>query len=164
MLCDICHKNSATVHLTEIINDKIIEMHICQACAKSKTEELNEQLNMSDFLGGLVGVGEAKKEERLLKCSSCRLSYSEFKKKGKLGCNYCYVTFRRQLLSLLKKIHGSVRHIGKCPLHIDKKMPIEAKIKEVHERLERAIQLEEYEEAAGLRDEIKRLKRNKKTI
>ncbi len=163
MLCDICRKNLATVHLTEIINDKIVEMHICQSCAQSKTEELNEQLNIADFLGGLVGAKEAKFSKVLLRCSSCGLRWSDFKKRGRLGCDNCYTLFREQLLPLLKRIHSSTRHTGKIPLHIDKRMSLEAKVKELHEQLRRAVQLEAFEEAAHLRDEIKKLEsRNKK--
>ena len=160
MLCDICHKNIATVHLTEIINDKVVEMHICKKCAKMKTEELKKQLNISDFLGGLVDIGEVERAGKLLlKCSSCGLSYQDFKKKGRLGCQSCYVTFRQRLLPLLRKIHGSVRHTGKFPLHWEKKISRQDNLRELKERLERAVKLEEYEEAAALRDEIRKLEK-----
>ena len=74
MLCDICHKNIATIHLTEIVNDKVVELHACQACAKLKAQELSEQFSASDFVGGLADIGAAKKKEQTLKCSSliCR--------------------------------------------------------------------------------------------
>jgi protein arginine kinase activator len=157
MLCDICHKNNATVHLTEIVNDKVVEMHICQVCAKLKAEELKEQLDISNLLGGLVGVGELHKEETSLKCSSCGLTYSDFRKKGRLGCGKCYVTFKNQLLPLLKKIHSSTHYSGKFPSRISQKTSPETKVKELKDRLERAIQLEEYEDAVGLRDEIRKL-------
>ncbi|MDD5584520.1 MAG: UvrB/UvrC motif-containing protein [Candidatus Omnitrophica bacterium] len=156
MLCDICHKNIATVHLTEIVNEKIAEMHICQPCAKTKTDEIKEQLNISDFLGGLTGIGQTKEkqEEISLKCSSCGLTYGDFKKKGRFGCGQCYTSFKAVLLPLLKKIHGSTRHVGKTPLKRVIGKPAE-KISDLKTRLARAIQMEEYEEAAQLRDEIK---------
>lgn len=159
MLCDICQKNIATVHLTEIINDKVIEMHICQACAQSKAQELSEQPDISNFLAALAGEENIKSQEYSLKCSFCGLKFGEFKKKGRLGCSRCYLDFKRQLLPLLKKIHGSSRHIGKIPLHIDKEISFEIKLEELRKQLKRAIQLEEYEDAAHLRDEIKRLEK-----
>jgi len=163
MLCDLCHKHIATVHLTEIINDKIAEMHICQACAKTKTEEIKDQLNISDFLGGLAVAGTAeRKEESSLKCVSCGLTYADFKKKGRLGCGNCYIVFKQMLLPLLKRIHGSTHHVGKSPLHKEERISREANIKELKNRLERAIQLEEYEEAARLRDELKSLEKQDK--
>jgi len=161
MLCDICHKNIATIHLTEIINDKVVEMHVCQACAKSKAQELSDQFSLSDFVGGLADIGEKKRKEQALKCPTCGLSYAEFKKKGRLGCEGCYKTFRQQLLPLLKKIHSATRHSGKIPLHLEKKVTAQIKLKELEARLQRAIQLEEYEEAARLRDEIKKLQSRK---
>ena len=163
MLCDICHKNNATVHLTEIINERVVEMHICQACAQSKANELNKHLNISGFLGSLADMIGSPSRESPLKCSSCGLSYEEFKKKGRLGCGNCYVAFRKLLLPLLKKVHSATQHTGKIPVHIDKKVSRQLKIKDLQKRLQRAIQLEEYEEAAKLRDQIKGLEK-KKTI
>jgi protein arginine kinase activator len=160
MLCDICHKNIATVHLTEIVNDKIAEMHICSTCAKTKTEEIKDQLNISDFLGGLSGIGPAqgKKEEIDLKCASCGLTYADFKKKGRLGCSNCYVSFRVVLLPLIKKIHGSTHHVGKSPLkHV--LGAAQEKIADLKTQLKKAIQMEEYEAAARLRDEMKNLEK-----
>ncbi|MFA6281331.1 MAG: UvrB/UvrC motif-containing protein [Candidatus Omnitrophota bacterium] len=155
MVCDICHKNIATVHLTEVINDKVVEMHICQHC--TKTEEFKENLNIQELLGGLMDSGCNQRKEKLsLKCPSCGLTYDDFRKKARLGCGKCYLTFRQQLLPLLKKIHGSLHYTGKRPLSSAHKVPGENKVDELQERLDRAIQLEEFEEAARLRDELKK--------
>ncbi|MCF7907381.1 MAG: UvrB/UvrC motif-containing protein [Candidatus Omnitrophica bacterium] len=161
MLCDICHKNIATVHLTEIINDKVAEMHICQACAQNKSEGLAQQPNISDFVGGLVNADLTKKDNRALKCPACGFNYNDFKKKGRLGCGRCYTAFRRQLLPLLKKIHGAIRHTGKIPLDVKRPVSSEVKLRELNDQLERAIQLEEYEAAAKIRDKLKKLDKNK---
>lgn len=157
MLCDVCHKNIATVHLTEIVNDKMVEMHICQKCAATKAEELKEQLSISDLLGGLVEVGLPAKEKVSLKCPTCGMKYEEFRKKGRFGCQNCYVTFKPHLLPFLKKIHGATRHIGKVPLALQGEVSLRQNIKELKEKLEQAIAKEAYEEAAALRDEIKKL-------
>ena len=163
MLCDICHKNNATVHLTEIINDKVVEMHICQVCAKIKANQLNKHLNISGFLGSLADVvGGLPQERGLLRCPSCGLNYEDFKKTGRLGCGKCYETFHRFLLPLLKKIHSSINHNGKVPTCLEKKVTSQSKIDGLNQRLRRAIQLEEYEEAAKLRDQIKVLEKNKR--
>ena len=159
MLCDVCHKNNATVHLTEIINERVVEMHICQACAQSKANELNKHLNISGFLGSLADMVGSPLKESLLKCSSCGLNYENFKGKGKLGCGNCYSTFRKLLLPLLKKMHSATQHTGKTPGHIDKKVPRQMGVEDLQARLKRAIQLEEYEEAARLRDKIKELEK-----
>jgi protein arginine kinase activator len=163
MICDICQKNSATVHLTEIVNDKVVEMHICQACASFKAEELNVQFNISDFLGGLAGTESLRADKQSLRCKSCGFSYEDFKKKGRLGCSRCYSVFKQQLLPLLKKIHSSARHVGKVPGKARQKVSLELDVQELRKRLMRAIKLEEYEEAASLRDKIRKLeKKNNK--
>jgi protein arginine kinase activator len=156
MLCDICHKNIATVHLTEIINDKVIEVHICQKCTKLKTEELKNQLSLSDFLSGLVEKEEVRRKPSLV-CPLCKLTFNEFRKKGRLGCSNCYKMFKEQLLPLFRKIHGSTQHVGKFPKSVEDRILIERKIGQLREMLARAIKLEEYEEAARLRDKIKQL-------
>ena len=113
-------------------------------------------MNISDFLGGLTGSGKERPRTVVLKCPACGMNYEEFRKKGRLGCDRCYLTFRKQLVPLLKKIHSATRHTGKIPLSIDKKISLATKIKELNARLQRAIELEEFEEAAWLRDEIKK--------
>lgn len=161
MVCDICHQNSATMHLTEIINDEVVEMHICQVCAKSKAKELQEQLNISDFLGGLLGVEDLGVKNQTLTCSNCGFSYADFKKKGRLGCSRCYVTFKQLLLPLLRKIHSATRHTGRSPVQKGKKEPIGSKIEQLRLKLNEAIKHEEYEQAARLRDEIKKMTKGK---
>lgn len=163
MLCDICHENNATVHLTEIINERVVEMHICQACAQSKANELNKHLNIPGFLGSLADMVGSPIKKSLLKCSFCGLSYEEFKEKGRLGCGNCYLTFRKLLLPLLKRVHGATQHTGKTPGHIDKKVSRQTKINDLQAHLKRAIQSEEYEEAAKIRDQIKELESKKKS-
>ncbi|MCM8831897.1 MAG: UvrB/UvrC motif-containing protein [Candidatus Omnitrophica bacterium] len=162
MLCDLCHKNIATVHLTEIVENKIVEMHICQACAKSKAKGIEEQISIFDFLAGLTNIEEvtSKKSKLLTECKACGLTYADFKKNGRFGCASCYQYFKNAILPLLRKIHGSDQHKGKCPRE-EKVEQIELKIKDLRKRLELAIQLEEYEEAAKLRDEIKKIEEQK---
>ncbi len=158
MVCDICHKNHATIHLTEIVDTKIVEMHICQDCAQAKAKILNEQLHLSGFVGALAGTGEEKsKKEAKLKCSFCGFKFEDFKAKGRLGCGTCYEAFRKQLLPLIKKIHGSTRHVGKIPNTSSQGDSLNLEIRELKIRLQRAIQIEEYEEAARLRDNIRKL-------
>ncbi|MDD4182719.1 MAG: UvrB/UvrC motif-containing protein [Candidatus Omnitrophica bacterium] len=156
MLCDICHKNIATVHLTEIINDKVVEMHICQNCTKIKTQELKDNLTIPELLTGLMDTAETPKKEISLKCPFCGLTYADFKKKARLGCGRCYSVFKVQILPLLKKIHGSLTYAGKSAVRAQKDS-LPGSVKELKTRLERAVKLEEYEEAARLRDELKKL-------
>jgi protein arginine kinase activator len=158
MVCDICNKNHATIHLTEIVDNKVVETHICQDCAREKAKALNEHLHLSGFVGGLAQNEDVRDEkEKKVVCSFCGYRYADFKMKGRLGCGHCYEAFRRQLVPLIKKIHGSIRHVGKVPHNLDQRASVDTELKEIRARLKRAIQLEEYEEAAALRDELKKL-------
>ena len=163
MLCDICGKNPATVHLTEIIDDQMKELHLCEECAHDKSEAMEQQFGLSDLLAGLSEFGKSSKDEALinLKCPSCQLSYADFKKLGRLGCSECYNTFRKYLTPLLRKIHGSSQHIGKSPLNIKPARSSSPKkrdpLADARLKLAQAIEKEEFEEAAKLRDQIKAL-------
>ena len=166
MLCDLCHKNGATVHLTEIVNDKVVEMHICQKCARSKTAELKDQLSISELLSGLMDIEGISEARPALKCPVCGMTYTDFKKSGRLGCETCYATFKDKLFPLLKKVHGSLHYSGKTPTAkapvAKQKVSDSESLKELKKRLERAIEMEEYEEAARLRDETKKLEKKNK--
>jgi protein arginine kinase activator len=171
MLCDVCKKKQATVHLTEIVNDEVTELHLCEECAKSKGAQMQQHFSIADLLSGLVDFpleASKRKEHIKLKCPKCGMKYSDFKKLGRFGCANCYDVFKRALYPLLRKIHGSAHHLGKQP----KEMPVKTvkstkarpkpeeradRLKELKKRLEKAIELEEFEEAAALRDKIKEL-------
>ena len=157
MRCDLCNKNTATVHLTEIVNDKVAELHICQNCAQVKAQELKQQLSVPELLGGLIDIEGLRPKATALRCPTCKMTYADFKKTGRLGCEQCYVTFKANLMPLLRKVHGSLNHQGKIPGSAKKGTLTTGKLKEMKERLGRAIKMEEYEEAARLRDEIRKL-------
>ena len=160
MVCDICNKNQATVHLTEIIDDQITELHLCEKCARQKSAEMEEHFGLADLLSGLVDMGPAvvDEEEIKVKCPNCGMKYSDFKKIGRLGCGECYNTFRKAMLPLLKRIHGSSQHYGKAPTKIKKAVvKTKTEIEDLKAQLQKAIQMEAFEEAARLRDKIKEL-------
>lgn len=172
MKCEVCGKKKATVHLTELIDEKVSELHICEDCAREKSVQMEQQFGLADLLAGLSDFGkpmEEKPEEpqQILKCPNCSTTYQEFKKHGRLGCSECYQTFQRQLGSLLKKIHGASRHTGKAPKHIAAKAVPEASvqtategsIEEMKEQLQQAVLCEDYERAAKLRDQIRSMER-----
>lgn len=158
MVCDICGKNQATVHLTEIIDDQITELHLCEKCAREKGTEMEEHFGLADLLSGLVDLGPpiVAEQDLKIKCPDCGMTYSDFKRIGRLGCGECYNAFRKGLGPLLKRIHGSSQHYGKAPTKV-KKVAIKAKtqIQELKAELQKAIQMEAFEEAARLRDKIK---------
>ena len=163
MQCDACGKKEATVHLTEIVNDKITKLHLCEDCAKAKGAEMEEHFGLSDLLAGLADLGSNAAPEAVatIKCQSCGFTYQDFKKVGRFGCSECYEAFKKQIDPLLKRIHGVNRHIGKVPLAAGPAGPVPEKtqnlqdIKALKAQLEKAIQSENFEEAARLRDSIR---------
>ena len=162
MLCDLCGKNQATVHLTEIIDDQMSELHLCEECAHHKSVQMQQQFGLADLLAGLAEFGQPKGAARVvnLKCSNCGLSYQDFKRIGRLGCGECYASFKKYLLPLLKKIHGSTQHLGKSPYKMIPNAKKKIDLVELRMKLQRAIDREEFEEAARLRDKIREMEKN----
>jgi protein arginine kinase activator len=175
MLCDICKKNEATVHLTEVVNDDVSELHICEQCAREKGTSMQQHFGIAELLSGLADLPAdmvSRKSHIGIKCPGCGMSYDNFKKMGKFGCAKCYDAFRRALYPLFKKIHGTSRHIGKTPdkstlvksgrsAKPDKAYAAKDKLKDLKAKLLDAIKREEFEQAAVLRDKIKAIETKK---
>ena len=174
ILCDECGKNKATVHLTEIVNDLITKLNLCEACAKAKGAEAEQHFGIADLLSAPSDVeqipsaapGGATTPSKH-KCSHCGLSYEDFKRVGRLGCGECYKTFRTSLAPLLKRIHGANQHLGKSPtpqaLEDAKASNKRAQeLEQVKNDLSKAVKNEEFEVAAALRDKIKFLEKKSK--
>jgi protein arginine kinase activator len=167
MLCDICQKRPATLHFTEIINDQINEIHLCEECAKEKGVDeipIKPSFSLADLFAGLLETEKpfALDKEVVLKCKNCGLTYGDFKERGKLGCSQCYETFKENLLPLLRRIHGSTQHTGKSPLEVGGKLKYLNQIKELRRELNKAVLREEFERAAEMRDKIKELEKKRK--
>lgn len=160
MVCDVCGKKKATVHLTEIIDEQMSEMHLCEECAREKSVHMEQQFGLADLLAGLADFGKQVKdpEKVSIKCPNCTMSYDDFRKFGRLGCSDCYEAFKVHLSALLRKIHGSNQHFGKVPAKIPtadrEKM---GDLQELKHQLQQAIQMEDFEKAAELRDKIRDL-------
>ena len=120
MLCQICQKNAANVHFTQIVNNKKIELYLCEQCAKEKGQlNIGSPFGMADFFAGLMGFGEnaaAHGQTQLeQRCKTCGMSYEDFQKTGKLGCGDCYKLFGDRMKPVLKRLHGNLGHTGKVP-------------------------------------------------
>ena len=162
MVCNICGKNQATVHLTEIIDDQITELHLCEECAQKKGAQMESHFGLSDLLAGLADLGtqfNKTKTDIKLKCPKCGLTYEDFKKVGRLGCGECYTAFKEALVPLLKRIHGSTQHCGKSPKKIARIVKARNELEVLKEKLQKSIQKEDFEEAAKLRDKIREIEK-----
>ncbi|MFH1837791.1 MAG: UvrB/UvrC motif-containing protein [Candidatus Omnitrophota bacterium] len=161
MKCNICGIKDASVHLTEVINDQVTKLHLCEKCAKEKSDEMQSHFGLTDLLSGLMDMGSpvdggAFEESLTVKCPVCSMTFYDFQKTGRLGCGECYNAFSKNLSELLKKIHGSDRHVGKRPL-IEKKEGDRDKqdIQRLRDELNDLVDREEFEKAAILRDRIR---------
>jgi len=169
MQCDICGKKKATVHLTEIVDEQMSEMHLCEECARQKSSQMEQQFGLADLLAGLSQTTPTVKEgkESVLKCATCGLNYEDFRKFGRLGCSQCYVSFKENLSGLLRKIHGSSHHLGKTPNGSKAQIPVAIStstallspdtLEGLKKQLQSAIEAEDFEKAAMLRDKIRSL-------
>ncbi|MFH1784495.1 MAG: UvrB/UvrC motif-containing protein [bacterium] len=174
MLCNMCHKKEAVVHFTEIIENQITKLHICEDCAKQKGLQFpfgKPLFSMADLLAGLTNFEAYSTEQQAkIKCPKCGVTYNDFKRNGKLGCCECYTCFHTELATLLKRIHGGVTHLGKLPVSrgnktgtkkkasVETSTSIERQLRQLQSELQDAVKREEYERAAIIRDRIKGLK------
>jgi len=158
--------------LTEIVNDQITKLNLCESCAKEKGSDVEQHFGIADLLAALSDVETASPHTAGLppsknKCAHCGMGYEDFKKIGRLGCSECYITFKATLTPLLKRIHGSPQHLGKSPNpeHL-KEQKISSRFLEeleaAKDELQKAVKKEEFEVAASLRDKIKFLEKKVK--
>jgi protein arginine kinase activator len=153
--CQYC-SNPATVHLTDIVNKKKKELHLCQHCAEKKDLLQNQELNLSAIVQTLIGQHVAPSDELArLTCPHCGIKFMEFRAQGRLGCPHDYEVFRVGLAPLLESFHRARRHVGKAPQHKMQDSAALAGLSELRQQLRQAVEAEAYEEAARLRDLIR---------
>ena len=162
MKCQICNTNKANIIFTQIINNEKIVMQICSECAKKKGLTLDirtDTPSQIEPVDSLVGSLTVKIPD--ITCPECNLTFEEFKKTGVFGCDICHKAFGSHIANLLKQIHGLARHEGKSPRIIPEELDIKKKLKELRSKLKRFIELEEYENAAEIRDRINMLEKER---
>ena len=157
MLCDVCKCNDASVFLTQILEGKMQKVNLCDACSKEKGVQDPTGFALADLLLGIGAAEEIEKGSATQKCPVCGFTQADFKKTGRLGCSSCYRTFAEGLESLLKAMHKGTEHVGKLPERAARQMQLNDKMRALNDNLEKAVAEENYEIAASLRDQIKRL-------
>lgn len=173
MLCEKCHKREAKVYCTEIINGEKKEQRLCEECAAEYASFKLESAGFKgfDITGLLAGIlnGSSQEQQAVnaepleeLSCPVCGLTFQEFLQKGKFGCAGCYRSFGKVLEKSFRQIQGNEKHTGKRPKGYVS--PVEKAVKQLTEadrltlKLQEAVEKEEFEEAARLRDQIRELK------
>lgn len=180
MLCENCKENEANVKYTQIINGVKKEIQLCDKCSKKLgigTFDFNMPIDLSSFLGEFF---EDEKQllpnfiqKQNLMCEKCNMTYDEFINSGKFGCDNCYDVFSERIDPVLKNIHGANRHIGRGYINSkktdkniikdvsneesNKEKTENSKLDKLEKELKQAINEERYEDAAKIRDEIKKI-------
>lgn len=153
------------MHMTKVINFQKTELHLCEFCAKEAGTELGiliePNFSFQNLIAGLLegdlNFYQQPSSIKTLCCQNCGLTFSDFRNHGMVGCGECYRYFKVGLEPLLKKMHGSAVHTGKVPKRTGGKVRLRKEIEDLRRQLQQAIAKEDYEKAAHLRDEIRRL-------
>lgn len=170
MLCQMCGQHPATTHIKTIVNGKLAQAHLCADCAK-KQGYGNLFADWGSGFGSLLSgfMGSAAPARQVTRCPGCGASFEDITRSGKIGCAECYHTFRGQLLPIIQRIHGTAQHKGKVPgssaLRVtdpnNKIVAVEeTPLEEKKRLLKQAIETQDFERAAVLRDEIKELEQH----
>ena len=179
MLCDNCGENEANVKYTQIVNGVKKEMHLCEKCSKElgissltvSDFNFDMPMNMSSFFADFLNNSQSDfipslGETNVLKCNECGMTYDEFLDTGKFGCGNCYETFSAKIDPILKGIHNGNRHVGRKGIEnttkLNKNQNVDekklSKLDKLQLDLKNAIKEERYEDAAKIRDEIKKIR------
>jgi protein arginine kinase activator len=163
MMCDRCAHNQATIFLTKVVNGNKTELHLCKQCAEQGDAEFFKDMSLVNILANLSSA--QKKPETSadppVVCPECGFDLERFRREGRLGCENCYRQFAADLMPMMRKIHGSLHHTGKrpdaFPAPAAPERRKENRLEQLKLQLKQAVKAEEYEKAAGLRDEIRSL-------
>jgi protein arginine kinase activator len=162
-MCSICKEKPATLFFTKISSDnKKHNMDLCDACAKAKGIDEDPMALLVPDADIMLGLGAAQEITQTtggveLKCHRCGFSQADFKKSGRLGCPECYQVFAEGLGGLLKTMHKGTRHTGKAPEALRQSRDHEERFRSLQKKLSKAIESEDFEQAAQLRDEMKEM-------
>ncbi|MFQ5511405.1 MAG: UvrB/UvrC motif-containing protein [Candidatus Krumholzibacteriia bacterium] len=160
-MCKECGVRPSKIHYTEIVNDNMVTMDLCVECAEARGIDVQRagSYGLGDLVAGLIDNSARTETEHIgkVRCPNCGFDYSNFKKSGRLGCPECYEAFEAQLMPLLRQIHGSTQHQGNTPQALGQKALIRKELADLKEALARAVDEEEYEKAARIRDRIRAL-------
>lgn len=184
MMCDNCGKRNANVRYSENINGRKKELNLCEECSRKLgigKMDFSMPIDFSSFFGGFMddfgnaGFMPVINEIKTLKCSNCGYTFDDIANKGKLGCKECYDVFGERLDAIIKRIQGANRHVGRIGKIVDNKIDgkmnnknvneakkenkEKSKLEELQENLKEAIKEERYEDAAKIRDEIKKIEK-----
>lgn len=162
MLCDNCKERDAIINLTQVEHDSKVTLHLCEQCAQQKGVETGVAIMKSplgNFLGALgKGAALVPAGAEGVRCPACGSSLRDFRDTGRLGCDQCYAAFDAHLRDLLRRLHGSSQHVGErydAPGESGSGADPRSHLLDLKAQLRRAVEGENFELAAELRDQIR---------
>lgn len=178
MLCHLCHKNPATIHIQEFVNGEKKSLHICAKCAASKASgdsalnpfnlaELIYNISEKIQIPGLEPLAdddnelEADLEAAAIICKTCGWNVDKMRRSGgRLGCSDCYKAFAELIEPSLEKLHRGTMHVGKKNSGERNGSPSQMlEVLRLKKELQEMVMREEYEMAADIRDKINQLQK-----
>ncbi len=160
MICNQCQERDAIVHLTQIVDNAVTQVHLCEKCAAERGIETSATV-ATHPLDDFMQAAQAQVSQMpgdAARCSYCGTSLRDFRASGRLGCARCYGAFEQSLRDLLRRVHGSAAHVGRRYAGADEPaLERDATLSELRGRLADAVRGEEFELAATLRDQIRTL-------
>jgi protein arginine kinase activator len=160
MQCESCGNAEAIIQFTKVEDDQARVFHLCQSCASEQGLDVPETPVNAPLADFLAQIGKSMGEEAVAvgHCPGCGLSPAQLRQLGRLGCAQCYTHFDAHLRGLLRRLHGGTRHAGKVPASPDAAdVDRKARVQSLRRSLQRAVDDEDFENAALLRDQIRRL-------
>ncbi|MBT3193235.1 MAG: hypothetical protein HN341_11835 [Verrucomicrobia bacterium] len=152
MKCESCHNGEATVQVKQVADGEVKEAFLCAACAEKSG--LKSPAAMADFLFGAGSPAKVGAKPGALKsCPVCHMRGTDFQKSSRLGCERCYETFADELQPMIEDMHRSLKHAGKTPAREQTRAEVVA----LEAQLRHAVDLQAFEEAARIRDQIRAL-------
>lgn len=156
MSCEQCHEREAVIHLTQIVNEQVTTLHLCEQCAAEKGVESPGSLPKTPLGTFLAAMEQTPAPRAAETCSRCGGSLQDFRETGRLGCPDCYRSFEVNLRDLLRRLHGSTHHMGERYTEGGTAPPRERhQAAELREQLRLAVETENFELAAELRDRLR---------
>lgn len=164
MLCERCHERQATVFFTKIVGGEKSAFHLCEVCAKEQGQLFTSSSNgfpFNQLLSGLLNLesspGFTAPAATAATCDVCGMTYAQFTKLGRFGCPHCYERFATRLEPLLRRIQSNSTHTGKIPARSGERVKLKKNLERLRRDLRQAVELEQFERAAQIRDQIREL-------
>lgn len=168
MICENCKQRPATVTVTHTKNGEEYAEHYCNVCSEEigyskETTEATQSMSIAQIFSSWFGVPDwstdaplsTNSSQSASQCQSCNMTYEQFLQQGKFNCPHCYDAFSEQLPQIFKRIHnGATKHIGKVPSGLKESYQLKKEIENLRQKMKEAIQEENFEDAAILRDKI----------